>query len=107
MPSNWRKLGKAQNPTKMKASLSIFVFAAQALIQAGVQLGGDLILTFVVDEEPGAYSSFGSAYLLENGLHATAGDDPVERLVVPRVGDRGDLAGLDHRLPAIFGESGQ
>ncbi|MBN2302879.1 MAG: M20 family metallopeptidase [Anaerolineae bacterium] len=56
----------------MKASLSIFVFAAQALIEAGVQLGGDLHLTFVVDEEPGAYSNFGSAYLLDNGLHATA-----------------------------------
>lgn len=56
----------------MKASLSVFVFAAQALLESGARLGGDLHLTFVVDEEPGGYSSFGSAYLLDNGLTATA-----------------------------------
>lgn len=56
----------------MKASLSMFVYATKALLDAGITLGGDLILTFVVDEEPGGYSRFGSAYLLDNGLHATA-----------------------------------
>jgi acetylornithine deacetylase/succinyl-diaminopimelate desuccinylase-like protein len=56
----------------MKASLSMFVFAARALIEAGITLGGDLVLTFVVDEEPGAYSRFGSAYLLDHGLTGTA-----------------------------------
>jgi acetylornithine deacetylase/succinyl-diaminopimelate desuccinylase-like protein len=56
----------------MKASLSAFVFAAKALIEAGAALAGDLILTFVVDEEPGGCSPFGSAYLLDNGLTGTA-----------------------------------
>ncbi len=56
----------------MKASLSVFVFVARALIEAGVTLGGDLILTFVVDEEPGGCSRFGSSYLLENGLTGSA-----------------------------------
>ncbi len=52
----------------MKASLSMCLFAVQALIDAGVQPGGTLALAFVVDEEPGAYSPFGSAYLLEHDL---------------------------------------
>lgn len=56
----------------MKASLSVFIFAAQAVIEAGVKLGGDVLLTFVVDEEPGAYSPFGLAYLLNQGLTGTA-----------------------------------
>ncbi len=56
----------------MKASLSVFVFVARALVEAGVTLGGDLILTFVVDEEPGGCSRFGSSYLLENGLTGSA-----------------------------------
>jgi succinyl-diaminopimelate desuccinylase len=56
----------------MKASLSVFVFVAKALIEVGVTLGGDLILTFVVDEEPGGCSRFGSSYLLENGLSGSA-----------------------------------
>lgn len=56
----------------MKASLSMFVYVAKALFEAGVELGGDLHLTFAVDEEPGAYSRFGTAYLLEHGLHGTA-----------------------------------
>ena len=56
----------------MKASLSVFVYAARALLEAGVALRGDLALAFVVDEEPGGYSSFGSAYLLEHGLTGTA-----------------------------------
>lgn len=52
----------------MKASLSMCVFAVQALVDAGLHPGGDLVLAFVVDEEPGAYSPFGSAYLLEHDL---------------------------------------
>lgn len=56
----------------MKASLGVFVYTAKALIEADVSLAGDLILTFVVDEEPGACSRFGSSYLLENGVRATA-----------------------------------
>ncbi|MCC6802828.1 MAG: M20/M25/M40 family metallo-hydrolase [Anaerolineae bacterium] len=56
----------------MKASLAMFVYAAKALLECGVRLAGDLILTFVVDEEPGGCSPFGTQYLLENGLTATA-----------------------------------
>lgn len=56
----------------MKASLSMFVFAAWALRDAGVKLAGDLIITFVVDEEPGAYSRFGTAYLLDHQMTGTA-----------------------------------
>jgi succinyl-diaminopimelate desuccinylase len=56
----------------MKASLAMFVFAARALRESGIQLRGDLILTFAVDEEPGGSSPFGSRFLLENGLTATS-----------------------------------
>lgn len=56
----------------MKASLAMFVYAARALLESGIRLAGDLILTFVVDEEPGGCSPFGTLYLLENGLTATA-----------------------------------
>lgn len=56
----------------MKASLSVFVYVAKALLEAGIALAGDLILTFVVDEEPGGCSRFGSSYLLENGVTGTA-----------------------------------
>jgi len=55
----------------MKASLSVFVYATRALLEVGVRLGGDLALAFAVDEEPGAYSPFGTAYLLEHGLRGT------------------------------------
>lgn len=56
----------------MKASLSIFIFAAKALLECNVRLLGDLILTFVVDEEPGACSNYGTKYLLKTGLTGTA-----------------------------------
>jgi acetylornithine deacetylase len=56
----------------MKASLGVLVYAVQALLAAGVELAGDLILAFVVDEEPGACSAFGSGYLLDHGLRATS-----------------------------------
>ncbi|RPI96923.1 MAG: M20 family peptidase [Chloroflexi bacterium] len=56
----------------MKASLSVFVYVAKALLEAEIALAGDLILTFVVDEEPGGCSRFGTSYLLENGVTGTA-----------------------------------
>lgn len=56
----------------MKASLSIFVFAAKALIDCQAEMGGDLIMTFVVDEEPGGCSAFGTKYLLDTGLTGDA-----------------------------------
>ncbi len=55
----------------MKASLAIFVYAAQALMEAGIKLGGDLVLTFAVDEEPGGASPYGTNYLLDHGVTAT------------------------------------
>jgi len=56
----------------MKASLTMFVFIAQAILEAGIELAGDLILPFAVDEEPGGCSPFGTTYLLEHSLTATA-----------------------------------
>ena len=56
----------------MKASLAVFVFVAKALAELGIKLDGNLILTFTVDEEPGAYSDLGVKYLLENGLSGDA-----------------------------------
>lgn len=56
----------------MKASLAVFVFLAKAIADLKLKLKGNLILTFVVDEEPGACSSFGSKYLLRHGLRGNA-----------------------------------
>lgn len=85
----------------MKASLSLFVYVARALLEAGVQLDGDLHLTFVVDEEPGAVSRFGSAYLLDHGLTASAAivAEPVNTNVT--IGHRG---GYRFRL-TVHGEA--
>lgn len=58
--------------TDMKASLAIFVFVAKALVSLNLKLKGNLILTFVVDEEPGAYSKYGTQYLLDQGLKGDA-----------------------------------
>lgn len=52
----------------MKGSLSAYVYALKALIDAGVELDGRLVMTFVVDEEPGANSSFGTAHILSKGI---------------------------------------
>ena len=67
-----------------KAQIAIFIYAARALLQAGLTLAGNLTLAFVVDEEPGACSPFGTRYLLEHGLlHGDAaiigepGDDKI------------------------------
>jgi len=51
-----------------KAQIAAFIYAAYALQQAGVQLAGNLTLAFVVDEETGACSPYGTRYLLEQGL---------------------------------------
>lgn len=56
----------------MKASLAAYVFAAKALCDLGITLGGRLMLTFVVDEEPGACSKLGTQFLLNNGVRAKA-----------------------------------
>jgi len=51
-----------------KAQIAAFIFATSALRRAGVKLKGNLKLAFVVDEESGACSAFGTRYLLEQGL---------------------------------------
>lgn len=51
----------------MKASLAAYIYAVQALITAGVKLKGKLTLAFVVDEETGACSPYGTQYLLDSG----------------------------------------
>ena len=52
----------------MKASLTAYIFAVKALIDAGVKLKGKLTLAFVVDEESGACSPYGTQYLLDSGI---------------------------------------
>lgn len=64
-----------------KAQIAAFIYAALALRQAGVRLKGNLTLAFVVDEESGASSPYGTRFLLEQGL--LAGDAAI-------VGEPGD-----------------
>ncbi len=51
----------------MKATLAAYVYAVRALITAKVKITGKLHLAFVVDEESGACSPYGTRYLLEQG----------------------------------------
>lgn len=51
----------------MKASLAAYVYAVKALIAAKVKIKGKLTLAFVVDEESGACSPYGTQYLLDQG----------------------------------------
>ena len=51
-----------------KAQIAAFVYAVHALHEAGITLAGSVALAFVVDEEPGACSPYGTQYLLEQGL---------------------------------------
>lgn len=51
----------------MKSTLAAYVYAAYALKESGITLPGRLILAFVVDEESGACSPYGTKYVLEQG----------------------------------------
>jgi len=51
-----------------KAQIAAFVYAIDVLSEADIHLAGDVTLAFVVDEEPGACSPYGTKYLLERGL---------------------------------------
>ena len=51
----------------MKASLAAYIYAVAALKKAEVKLKGKLTLAFVVDEETGACSPYGTQYLLDQG----------------------------------------
>ena len=56
----------------MKGSLSAYLFAVRALIGERVKLDGRLTLEFVVDEESGAASPYGTQLLLQKGILAKA-----------------------------------
>jgi acetylornithine deacetylase/succinyl-diaminopimelate desuccinylase family protein len=56
----------------MKGSLSAYIYAVKALMDAGIELDGRLVMAFVVDEEPGACSEWGTKYLLGKGVKAKA-----------------------------------
>jgi len=51
----------------MKASLVAYIYAVRALMNANIKLKGKLTLAFVVDEETGACSPYGTQYLLDQG----------------------------------------
>jgi len=51
-----------------KAQIAAFIYAAYALQRLDLNVGGHLTLAFVVDEESGACSPYGTKYLLEQGL---------------------------------------
>src|SRR5579884_368410 len=51
-----------------KAQIAAFLYAVYAVRQAGLRLKGHVKLAFVVDEEAGACSPYGTRYLLEQGL---------------------------------------
>lgn len=73
----------------MKATLAAYIYAVKALMTTKTKISGKLYLAFVVDEESGACSKYGTQYLLENGYLPKAcligehGSDYV------RVGQRG------------------
>lgn len=73
----------------MKGSLSAYIYAVKALKEMGVKLTGKLLMTFVVDEESGACSQYGTQYLLEKGIVARTcliGENGTKYV---RVGQRG------------------
>lgn len=51
----------------MKGTLAAYIFAVKALLTAKVKITGKLFMAFVVDEETGACSPYGTQYLLEQG----------------------------------------
>ena len=73
-----------------KAQIAAFIYAVAALHRLDINLAGNLTLAFVVDEEPGACSPYGTQYLLEQGL--LSGDaaiigEPGNRMIA--IGHRG------------------
>ena len=72
-----------------KAEIAAFIYAIHALLKVGLRLSGTLILAFVVDEETGACSPYGTRYLLEEGLL------PADAVIVGEPGD--DKISIGHR----------
>src|SRR6266699_768238 len=64
-----------------KAQIAAFIYAMHALLKEGIRLSGTLILAFVVDEETGACSPYGTRYLLEQGLL------PADAVIIGEPGD--------------------
>lgn len=84
----------------MKGSLSAYVYALKAIKDLGIELDGKLALAFVVDEESGACSQWGTRYLIGKGVRAKAAivGEPGDRTIA--IGHRG---GYRFRL-TTFGE---
>ena len=85
-----------------KAQIAAFLYAAHSVRRAGIRLAGNLQLAFVVDEESGASSHYGTHYLLEQGLlHGDAAivGEPGNRKIA--IGHRG----LYRFRVRTFGES--
>ncbi len=51
-----------------KAQIAAMIYATSALRKAGIEVAGNVILAFVVDEESGACSPYGTQYLLNQGV---------------------------------------
>jgi len=73
----------------MKGSLSAYVYAVRALKEVGVNITGKVYLAFVVDEESGACSQYGTQYLLEQGIVPKACIIGEHGSDVIRIGQRG------------------
>lgn len=56
----------------MKATLTAYIYALKALMDLKAKSDGKLILAFVVDEESGGCSRYGTQHLLEYGITAKA-----------------------------------
>lgn len=54
----------------MKGALSAYIFAIQAILEERLKLDGRLVLAFVVDEESGASSEYGTKLVIKKGITA-------------------------------------
>lgn len=73
----------------MKGALSAYVYAVKALRDAGVEISGKLYVAFVVDEESGSCSKYGTQHLLEEGYVPRACIIGENGSRVVRIGQRG------------------
>lgn len=73
----------------MKGSLTAYIYAIKAIKDMGVNLDGRLTLAFVVDEESGACSQWGTRFLINKGIKAKAAivGEPGDKTIA--IGHRG------------------
>ncbi|MDP3093368.1 MAG: ArgE/DapE family deacylase [bacterium] len=85
----------------MKSALACYVFMAKAILKFADKLKGNILLQFVVDEEPMAASGFGTSYLLKKGYLGDAAiiGEPGSHKIT--IGNRG---GYRFRLE-VFGKA--